>query len=471
MSRHAGLSAAVEVISDADAAETIAAVDAYIRQHGATHSQLAELAGVDPATFTLFMLRKMPADWQGITRKAAEALAGLQRRLHRESLMPVMTPTVTEALGMVRLLMADGGIGLIQGDSGTGKTEEVNAVALRNEKAIIVQASTARARPKPMLEDIGQRMGISYYAKDTADSYRAVRERMQLYSLLVVDEAHKYIAEAKCLHVLADLVKETGVPQLWTATGDLRRYLDRRIGQWHDPFVQIRSRISHTIDLADAGADVIRPEDIRELARRKFDLKLDAVAARNLCDLARLENEGAMRLVESTSNGLRRPARSVRSMPGWSRWQWIEASPVSARVNASAALRQCDRLRRLLRRRRHQSKKGACVRRRDWPTVEQLGEAFDYNPNHLRRIAAATFAAAGQAYRGRSDRGQTCWRINSAAVARHKAKHTKPARLAARRPRAPRRADSSADGAQISITIHVPERLLRRLLGSDSNGR
>ncbi len=145
-----------------------------------------------------------------------------------------MTPVVQGVLGMVRLLCEDGGIGLIQGDSGTEKPKRSCAVGLRLDKAVTIQASTACARPKPMLEDIGHRMGIGYHSRDTADTYRHVRERLPMYDLLIVDEVHKYIGVPNCLQVLADLLKETGVPQLWTATGDLRRYLDRKCGQWRD---------------------------------------------------------------------------------------------------------------------------------------------------------------------------------------------------------------------------------------------
>jgi len=54
---------------------------------------------------------------------------------------------------VVRLLLEDGGIGILQGDSGTGKTEAVRAVALRHERAIVVQSS----KPPPAW---GARAGI-----------------------------------------------------------------------------------------------------------------------------------------------------------------------------------------------------------------------------------------------------------------------------------------------------------------------
>lgn len=109
--------------------------------------------------------------------------------------------------------------------------------------------------------------------------------------------------EADCLQVLADLLKETGVPQLWTATGDLRRYLDRRVGQWRDPFAQIRSRITHKIDLGEARGALICPDDVRELTGCKFGLKLDAVAARNLAGLATVDNEGSLRQHDADQAG------------------------------------------------------------------------------------------------------------------------------------------------------------------------
>ena len=293
-------------IDEADADAIIGDVERLIRSQGKSHRELATLAKVEPAAFTLFMQRKLPAGWQSIATRTQTMLDTLNDRQRRESLMPVMTPVVQGVLGMVRLLCEDGGIGLIQGDSGTGKTEAIRAVGLRLDNAVTIQASTARARPKPMLEDIGNRMGIAYYSRDTADTYRHVRDGLPAYDLLIVDEVHKYIGVPNCLHVLADLLKETGVPQLWTATGDLKRYLDRKNGQWRDPFAQIRSRITHKIDVAESGGGVIRPDDVRELSRRKFNLKLDAAAARELCELARLDDEGSLRLVENT---LRHAAR------------------------------------------------------------------------------------------------------------------------------------------------------------------
>lgn len=305
--RSGGFAAVFDRIEESDAEKVIVGVEAHIRSSGRTHRELAELAGVDVAAFTLFMQRHWPANWPILAESIDDVLAKQADRHARESRMPVETPVVREVLGMVKLLKEDGGIGLLQGDSGTGKTEAVNAVALRHDRVIVVQASTARARMKPMLEDIGHRMGITYCRRETADTYQHVRERLPAFDLLVVDEVHKYIGKPDCLNTLADLLKETRTPQLWTATGDLLRYLDKKTGHWADPFAQIRSRISHKVDLSAVHqAAFIRAEDVREIAARKFDLKLDADAARELCELARLDNEGSIRLVENTLKHARR---------------------------------------------------------------------------------------------------------------------------------------------------------------------
>ncbi|MBC7784985.1 MAG: ATP-binding protein [Burkholderiales bacterium] len=441
-------------IEESDAEILIQSVEAFIRSHGKTHLELAELAKVDPAAFTLFLQRKLPGDWRSIASKTDDLLARLYERIRRESMMPVRTPMVIETLGMVRVLMEDGGIALIQGDSGTGKTEAIRAVALKQDRAIIVQASTARARPKPMMEDIGHRMGISYHSRDTSDTYRTIRERLPIYELLIIDEVHKYIGSPDCLHVLADLLKETNVPQLWTATGDLRRYLDRRVGHWRDPFAQIRSRISHTMDLSDIKGGVIRPEDVRELARRKFALKLDAAAARELCDLACLDNEGSLRLVENTLKHAKRFATSGKietidlrivrlSMDRSLTKRTRERARRSTTIDAPAAVYQFKR----------RFRRGY-VPRHSWQSIRSAAARLGRSPGHLRRLCELSRIPAGMFRRCRLASGQTGWEIRTDFTpARHY-----------------RRVANVSGCTQIQITAHSPWRVVIDVFRSDTKG-
>jgi DNA transposition AAA+ family ATPase len=336
---YAGGFATLRPTTEADAKHVIAGIDAYIRTHATSHRQLAELCETDAAAFTLFVQNKMPADWAMITRRADEMLGKLYRQERREAMMPIRTPVVRATLAMADLLIEDGGIALLQGDSGTGKTEAVRAVALQHPRAIMFEAATARARVKPMLEDIGLRLGVGYASRSSADTFYHVRERLRGCSMLIVDEAHKYIGNKDCLNTLADLLKQTNVPQLWTATGDLRRYLDRGRSV-NDPLAQVRSRISHTIDLADVGGAMVGIDDVKQLAADKFGLKLDAAAARELCNVATLDDEGSLRLVENTLKHAKRLAKAGNLAT-------VDLRLVRASMDRSLTKRTRERVRRL----------------------------------------------------------------------------------------------------------------------------
>lgn len=248
-------------------------------------------------------------------RMDAEWLAS--ERARREAAMPVMTPLIKEVLGLAKVIREDGGIALVQGDSGLGKTEAVKAITLKQDGVVVFTACTARARMKPMLADIAISLAVNASFFEVADMYRAVADGMKIgrrmgrSHLLVVDEVHKYIGRPDCLQVLADLVKGTDVPQLWIATGDMRRYLDRKVGSYKDPFAQIRSRITHQLnlnELRDSDDGMVGPDDVRELAERKLGVKLDGGAVRVLLNLARLDNEGGLRLVANVLKHARRVA-------------------------------------------------------------------------------------------------------------------------------------------------------------------
>jgi len=160
-----------------------------------------------------------------------------------------------------------------------------------------------------MLEDIASRMHFNAYGRSVEEVYRrVVNELPARCDLIVIDEAHRYIGKPDCLHTLADLLKETGVPQLWTATGDLMRYLAKR-GPKGDPFEQIRSRITHQLDLnavRHAGHALAGRDDIQEVARRTFGIRLDAASADELARLACEETGGGLRRVDTLLKEIRR---------------------------------------------------------------------------------------------------------------------------------------------------------------------
>jgi hypothetical protein len=314
--------------------------DQFVRSTGTAHATAAEAIRADPACFELFVQRKWPADWLTIATSLDDWLAETMEELDREARMPVMTPAIVNVLGMVEMLREDGGIGLVMGDSGLGKSESVRAVLLRNQRSISFEAVEARMKMKAVLEDIGTRLHRSYFTRETADAFNMVCQNLPgSTDLLVVDQAHAFVGYPKVLGMMMDILTHTKVPQLWFATGDLERYLDNKVGSWRDPFAQIRSRITHRLNLnviRDTG-NSINDAGIRELAKRKFDLRLDAGAVAELQAVATLDNEGSLRLVETILKHVRRLATD-------SKLSMIERRHIRASMDRTLTKRTKQRL-------------------------------------------------------------------------------------------------------------------------------
>ena len=93
------------------------------------------------------------------------------------------------------------------------------------------------------------------------------------------------------------------------------------------------------------------------------------------------------------------------------------------------------------------------MRRRDWPTTQQLADQLGTSAGNLRLVAAKV-AASGRSFKRRSRNGQVCWHLDPSTAGTRPADRNRP--RVAKRPRI----------VPIQVTIHIPEALLRRLFGS-----
>src|SRR5688572_21694068 len=118
--------------------------------------------------------------------RAAEARTRREAAARRAAAMPVMTPLIKEVLGLAKVIKEDGGIALVQGDSGVGKTEAVKAITLKHQRVVVYSACTARARMKPMLEDLARVMAQPTYYFDCANLYRVVADALPARAELLV---------------------------------------------------------------------------------------------------------------------------------------------------------------------------------------------------------------------------------------------------------------------------------------------
>ena len=223
----------------------------------------------------------------------------------------VRTTIARRIAGVAAATCKLGGIGMVFGESGIGKTLALQAVAAERPGAIYCQLDVTRAAPGSLLLAIAEAMKAKAVKRATVNTagkrYDLLREALQGSNrLLIIDQVHRLCSGGtgdKALYTLADLHDVTGCPMLWAGTIDLVAYLERRELAGQEPLAQLRRRIAISLDLMEEAAPSGSPgsdrpgqklftvEEVRQvLAQSK--LKLTDGALRYATDLANLEGQG-----------------------------------------------------------------------------------------------------------------------------------------------------------------------------------
>lgn len=291
-------------ITVAQAKEVVAATRDFLTRSGLSQTALAGRIGVGASTLSVF-LNNLGGDWQGIAWEIDTYLVREAARVARLGEY-VETRVSKQILGAAKIVMTRGGISLVYGGSGIGKTTAINRLleTTNAPRLVYVSASTAGRSVKGMLLDIAAATGQSCYERSTHSVFSYVCERLQAASLLVIDESHKFIGRAggeDCYDVLRDLLVRTSCPQIWIGAIDLVKHFNRRAEQGREPLAQILSRVTIAVDLndlKDADGCIFNSSEVRKLIAC-WPLKPDAHALRYLVKLANLTNQGGLRLVRN----------------------------------------------------------------------------------------------------------------------------------------------------------------------------
>jgi len=129
--------------------------------------------------------RTKPASIQG-------AIEREHRRRYIEAEMPVLTPVVKAILKTAADVIEDGAIGLVIGDSGTGKSQAAKAIRLTHAKVVVVTVASPLVKPAAFLGEIRRQVrGVSYCGVVASEIFLTLRDRLpRACDLLVVAEAH-----------------------------------------------------------------------------------------------------------------------------------------------------------------------------------------------------------------------------------------------------------------------------------------
>lgn len=172
----------------------------------------------------------------------------------------VRTDVAMRIIGFTKKLNAIGGIGVITGPAGCGKS--LCADYLRSEipGSILIRVTTAGASKVAVLDMLAQQLRLTGLQ---LASYYVQQQILQTLKpngvssgrLIIVDEAHKLIIKRKDegLHTLRDLADETECPMLLLGTKNLHSYIHAGRSQY-EALDQMSSRASAWLDLTEIVA-------------------------------------------------------------------------------------------------------------------------------------------------------------------------------------------------------------------------
>lgn len=296
-------------------AEQIATVrsdlDAFRRQHQINLKELAQSLGVGHATISEFLSGKYRGNNAELAVQADDWMVSEEKRRARPATTTFTWTNVAQQIQTIAHYALDRRkISLAYGPdtSGMGKTTALNAIHrdLGPRRSALATIDKVDANPTGLLRKLCVACHINDNGTNKARFDRLVEHLQDRSHLLMIDQIHnlRWAKDDKPLYILADLYEHRAGAQLWCGTADMVGYLNRqRVKSSDESLAQIRSRIFPCVDLIEAlesggedgkGAPLVTVEQVRE-AFGKNRLKLTAAAARFVCALCNIPDDGGMR--------------------------------------------------------------------------------------------------------------------------------------------------------------------------------
>ncbi|HEY1685526.1 MAG TPA: AAA family ATPase [Tepidisphaeraceae bacterium] len=219
----------------------------------------------------------------------------------------VLTNVASQIYGVHKWIAKRGGIGVIHGPTGSGKTMTLQAIAAETPGSIFVTIRTAGQSKLSVLQTIAGalRMGQVRLTSFQLDR-QLVMALKDTNRLIIVDEIQKLAGRKNddALHALRDLHDATKCPMIWSGMSKISSYIQNGNEEGYDPLEQIFGRVRVWLNLseiasrADGGPGLHTIEDIQKMLRAS-KIRVTPDAERYLHKLANEPRLGGLRACDS----------------------------------------------------------------------------------------------------------------------------------------------------------------------------
>lgn len=287
------------------AAAVIERFQQHLKRVNKSQDWAARSMGIGSATLSQVLSGSYAADAEKHIRALDKWLeAQIRREAAPKPAGFVKIGVSTQIYGVAKLMTDTGGIAVVHGPPGVGKTISLQAIRAETPGSVYISITTAGDRKAAVLESLAGALragGLKLTCSQLFDQIVSIL--VDTNRLVMVDEVHKLVGRARdqALHVLRDLHDATRCPMIWAGNSAIYDYLHRGRTKGYDPLEQIYGRVSYWLNLteiaskSDGGDGLYTVDDIcRMFSAAKMRLTSDA--QQYLYRLANTPGLGALRV-------------------------------------------------------------------------------------------------------------------------------------------------------------------------------
>ncbi len=185
---------------------TIERINEFLENSGCSQQKLAEQAGISAGTVSGIRKGTYEGDFDGMVQKIMSVILKEEEKLTAKLAEPAFTSTSVyrNFTYMLNITQTDGGITILTGESGIGKTISLKMYHSKHPQTILIEL-TETSSLKSILSDICGTLHIPPSAS-VDGMFRAIVERTKGSDrMLIVDEADSLHSKSKAIKVFNTL--------------------------------------------------------------------------------------------------------------------------------------------------------------------------------------------------------------------------------------------------------------------------